>query len=573
VRIRKALDWLAERRGVCLACIAGRRGVRLACIAIAAVLLAVSLGGLAYSSSSAEAQETPGTAYQHRGKFDYLVYVTPGILYGDEFPKPDAAATGSETDLDPQPHVPPVLFRELLEDLDMAFSYSVDAAEPLQSVRNEATVTIIAEHPRMWQKDMRDWSLPRDSWELRLQFPFEYDLFEMYVKDIEEEIALTRTQRDFVIEANVRTTAITANGSLLDDEYVHRIRLIVKDRTVEFDGDLQHTERRSVDGIDFILQGRFDYEAYMSYSRLYEGEVLRSEPLPVATEEERPRVTLESVATIGPGQVLYPRTIRSIDASFAYALASEGRVHDPVYDVEVTATLSSGDRWSKKLELVPPQQADTGEVSFPIDMAHFDRVVEAIGEQTGVRTGSYDIAIEARVHVRARIDDGRIDEVYTQTLTGRRDGAQLTFGETLSNTKMGSIGGGAVIIEDGRGQWRPPSIAGAVTGAALLAVVGIARVRAGSRRDEVDRAVRKAKKAYRDVLVEIDRMPAVKRGEITISVATMEDLARVAEQGGKPVLYYAGEEIHQFSVLDGQVRYVHTLSHPPAAQPGTEEGS
>lgn len=551
--------------------VAERRGIRIICMTAAAVLLAVSLGGLVYSSSSAEAQETPATAYQHRGTFDYLVYVTPGILYGDEFPRSGEAAADPETAEEQPAHIPPVLFRELLEDLDLAFSYRVDAAEPLQSVHSEATVTIIAEHPRMWQKDMRDWTLSRTGRELRLQFPFEYDLFESYVKDIEEEIALTRTQRDFIIEARVRTTAETVNGHHLDEEYVHSIRIIVKDRTVEFDGDLRHTERRSVDDMEFTLKGWFDYEAYMGYSRLYEGEVLRSEPLPVAEEEERPRVTPQPVTTIGPGRVLYPRTIQSIDGSFSYDLASEGRIADEVCDMEVTATLSSGDRWSKTLELVAPQQADSGEVSFPIDIHYFDRVVEAIGEQTGARTGSYDIAIEARVHVRAGIGDGRIDEVYTQRLTGKRDGAQLTFGETLSDTKMGSIGGGTVVVSNGREQWRPPSIAGALTGVALLAVVGIARVRSGSRRDDTDRQVRKAKKAYRDVLVEIDQMPAVERDEISIPVSTIEDLARVAEQSGKPVLYYAGYGEHQFSVLDGQARYVHTLSQPQARGPGIEE--
>ncbi len=543
------------------------------CMMAAGVLLAVSLGGLVYSSSSAEAQEKPATAYQHRGTFDYQVYVTPGILYGDEFPKPEDNDRDREPEDEELAHVPPVLFRELLEDLDMAFSYRVDAAEPLQSVRSEATVTIIAEHPRMWEKDMRDWSVSRDARELRLQFPFEYDLFESYVKDIEEEIALTRTQRDFIIEARVRTTAETVNGRLLDDEYVHTLRIILRDRTLEFDGDLRHTESRSVDGIDFTLKGWFDYEAYMKHSRLYEGEVLRSESLPVAGEEERPRITPQQVATIGPGQVLYPRTIQSIDGVFSYDLASEGRIADEVCDIEITATLSSGDRWSRKLELVAPERVDSGEVSFPIDIHYFDRVVEAIGEQTGVRTGSYDIAIEARVHVRAGIGDGRIDEVYTQTLKGRRDGAQLTFGEKLSDTKMGSIGGGTVVVEDGREQWRPASIAGTVTGAALLAVVGIARVRSGSRRDEVERQVRKAKKAWRDVLVEIDQMPAVERDEISIPVSTIEDLARVAEQSGKPVLYCASHGEHEFSVLDGQVRYVHTVSHPHPERAGrAQEG-
>ncbi len=546
----KLLEWIAERRGV-----------RLASMAAAAVLLAVSVGGLWYSSSPAEAQETPATAYQHRGQFDYVVYVTPGILYGDELPPPDDEAKEPEPEVEEPAHVPPVFFRELLEDLDMAFTYRVEASEPLRSVRSEATVTVFAEHPRMWQRDMRDWTLSRDSRELRLQFPFDYGLLEYAAKAIEEDIGITRAQRDFIIEARVHTAAETVNGHVLDEEYVHQVRVVLKEKTLEFDGELQHATKHTAGDAGFTLKGRFDYEAYMKYSRLYEGEVLRSEPLPVAEPEERPEVIPQpvEVTTIGPGEVLYPMTIQSIDARFAYDLSSEQRVREATHDIEVTATLSSGDRWKKQLELAPSGPSDTGRVSFPIDIHYFDRVVEAIGEQTGVRIGSYDISIEARVHTRARIEAGAIDEVYTQTLTGRRDGALLTFEDELTGTKTGAIGGGTVVMGTGREQWRPPSIAGALTGAAVLAFVGVARFRGAARRGKVDRAVAKAKKTYREILVEVEQLPAVERDELSIPVRTLEDLARVAEQAGKPMLYHATPDEHLFFVMDGLVRYVHVL--------------
>ena len=466
---------------------ASRRTVRLATIAGAAVVLAASASGLWYSSIPAEAQESDLTYYQHRGSFDYTVYVDPGVLYADQFVLPDDAASEPASDADSADGTDmlPVFFRELLEDFDMALTFEASCDQPFRSIRTEALVTIVAEHPRLWRREMRVYNDSRDAAQLRVAFPVDFDLLEFGVKKIEDEIGIKRTQNDFVIEARVRAVGETLDGQAFDEQYLHSVRLIVKDKTLELTGDLTRTEERAIGDSVLRMKGRFDYEAYMTYSSLYDSEILRSEPLPVASPETPTDAAVQprSSVTLGPGQVLYPSTIQAIDATFNYGFSCDKPIDRSTHDIVVTATLSSGDRWAKKLTLVPLSTLEMGSVSFAVDIPYFDRVVAAIGEQTGVKTGSFDFSIEARVHTRAWTAGGVVDEFYTQVLSGRRDGAQLTFNDSLTSTKEGMLGNDAPPGEPEHGTLRSVSLFGVSAGAIALAMVGVASVRGGRRSD------------------------------------------------------------------------------------------
>lgn len=546
----------------------GNRRMHLVAVGLAALLLAVSLVGLYYSSKPAQAQEAAVTLYQHRGQFDYVAYATPGVLYSDEFQLPDPTAMEDDAAATVE-DVPRIFFRNLLQDVDLIFTYDVECAEPLSMVQSEATITIFAEHPRLWRNDMREWTASTDSRRLRVRFPLDYELMEMYVKQVGDEIGITRSQSDFIIEAYVRTTGLTLQGQMFDEQYVHTVKAILKDNTLELDGDLRGSTGRSVGDTALTLDGRFDYEVYMKQSSLYDDEVLRSEPLRVADADSRyaPTVEPQPATQIRPGQVLYPQTIQSIEATFGYDFSSEGRIEEATQEVTVVATLSSGTQWNKELTLVPTTPLTERSVSFPIDVEYFGRVVEAIGEQTGARSGSYDIAIEARVHTRATVAGKAIDEVYTQLLTGSRSGAQLTFSDNLTNTEQGSIETGEPVTTPGGNDLRPLSLIGVVTGVAALSFLGVIWVR-GGRRDEAARALSKTRKQYRETLVDVDEIPASSSGDTTVSVRTIDDLARVAEQAGKSILCYVATDAPTFLVLDNGVRYVHRMrppQHPPAA--------
>jgi len=61
---------------------AGSRTVRIICFALAGALLVASAVGLGLSAA-APTEEVPAAKYEHKGRFDYTVYLKPSILYGD----------------------------------------------------------------------------------------------------------------------------------------------------------------------------------------------------------------------------------------------------------------------------------------------------------------------------------------------------------------------------------------------------------------------------------------------------------------------------------------------------------
>lgn len=122
------------------------KAVRIACFALAGALLAASGVGLWYSFSAPSEVEVPAATHQHNGQFDYTVYLKPSTLYG-EFIPPQGEKEEEE--------MPLIFFRDIIDEVRMVFSYKFDCSEPTARVTNDVVVTITAENPGMWRKEVR----------------------------------------------------------------------------------------------------------------------------------------------------------------------------------------------------------------------------------------------------------------------------------------------------------------------------------------------------------------------------------------------------------------------------------
>ena len=203
-----------------------------------------------------------------------------------------------------------------------------------------------------------------------------------------------------------------------------------------------------------------------------------------------------------------------------------------------------------------------------MDIAYLDQVVRAISEQTGVRVDAYEMDFEATVRTSARTGNGMIDDIYTQVVEARRDGAVLRFGEDdFAATMSGTISGGNSAAASGTGDWLPPSIAGAVASAAMLGILAVARVHTGGS-EPTSAAVAKAVRKHKHVLVNVRNIPPAAPSDRVVQITSLEDLARAADDAVKPVLYHHDGRAHTFCVLDGTVRYV--CSFPARGDAGDE---
>jgi len=525
---------------------------RIICFALAGALLVASAVGLWRSFSAPGEVEISGASYEHKGQFDYVVYLKPNSLYG-EFILPKEEPEEAEEAEEP----PLVFFRDIMEDVKLAFSYKFDCSEPTTSITNDVVVTIIAENPGMWQKEMKQVEESHRGKEFREAFTLRLNSLDKVVDDIEEEIGVTSAKREFIIRAVVHTTAGTVSGVTIEDDFSHEITAILKEKTLELKGDLKGSDTGSEEGVKYEEEGWFDYEVYLKHNRLYGAVVLRSEPLPVA---EPPPSPPPPPQTLGPGLVYFPKIIDSIKASFSYQFDCDKPVREQSKEVELNVIIENPDKWSKSLVLVPKTEK-TGDftISFPIDLDYLNEVSDAIASETGAG-GASNFNIKANVHAVARTDLGTVDEVYSQSLEGKLEGNTLTFGEELSQSQSGSIGGVTTPTASEKGGWKTPWLAGLVVALVALGYFGWNQTQlkvAGV--SEVEAEAIRAKKKYKQVIVDVEELPSVKPNEMVIPIGSVDDLARIADDLVKPVLHQVEAGRHIYCIVDGAVRYQYLL--------------
>ena len=526
------------------------RPLRITCFALAGALLVASLVGLGFSAA-APAEEVPAAKYEHRGQFDYTVYLKPSTLYGD-------VILAEDEEQEEEQRVPMVFFRNIIREVQLAFSYNFDSSQSLGNVTNEVVVSVIAENPGVWQKEITQLEETHIGGEFTVDFPLDLSGLDSIVDDIEEEIGTVARERQFIIRAVVTTTAETAPGQTIEDEFSYELAAVLTAKKLELKGDLGAVEEGSQEGIRYEARGRFDYEVSLEPNQLYETDVLRSEDPPVAAPPAEPQAPPQ---TLGPGLLYFPRIISNIRASLSYQFLCDRPISQQSQEVKVTVIIENPDKWSRSLVVLPKtNKAGSFTISFPIDIEYFKMVIDAIGQETGVRGTSHNIVIKADVRTVARTDVGTINEVYTQTLTGQLDGDTLTFDEELSGSESGSIGGAALPGASGEGGSRAPWIIGLVIALLALAYFGWSQTQLGLAPVSAGAAeAARAGKKYRQMMVDVEELPGVRPTETVIPLNSLDDLARVADDLVKPVLHQAERGRHTYCVIDGGVRYVYVI--------------
>jgi hypothetical protein len=523
---------------------AGSRRLRIICFALAGALLVASIVGLGYSAA-APTEEVPTAKYEHRGHFDYTVYLKPNILYGDVI----------LTEEGEKEEVPMIFFRDIITEISLAFSYNFSCSQSLSSVTNNVVVSIVAENPDVWQKQMTQLEELHEGTEFRVDFPLDLSGLDGIIDDIEKEIGITSSKRQFIIRAVVTTAAETTLGQIIEDTFKYELPAILTAKKLELQGDLEGSKEGYREGTRHEARGRFDYEVSLEPNKLYETTVLRSEVLPVGQPPSSPQ-------TLGPGLVYFPKIIDNIKASFSYRFLCDRPISEQSQEVEITATIENAGQWSKSFVVMPKtNKVGSFTTSFPIDIQYFTRVIDAIGRETGVSGTSHNITIKADVHTIAQTDLGKVDEVYTQTLGAALEKNNLIFGKELSQSQSGAIVGGAAIPgapQEGRS--RTPWIICLVVALLALGYFGWSQTRlrlASVSAGEAEAA--RAGKKYRQMMVDVEELPGVKPTEIVIPLNSLDDLARIADDLVKPILHQAKEGRHSYCVIDSGVRYMYVI--------------
>ncbi len=509
-------------------------------LAFSAILLVGLLVGLvsAYRAPDRLEQETSLLDYQHRGEFDYQVYLGPSYLFG---PPPQ--------DLPPSQMFPAAI----VDSIDFTFHYSPVAEAPA-----EVWIDAVLQNPGVWQKEIELVPTTGIASDSDVSFSLDVDAINEVFDIVEEEIGIIASSHNVNISAFVGTA----------QEYsVYTLALQLGDTLIEVDNDLRIDQAPGT--------GEFSYVVNLKPNSIYDTETI---------------TPLQSLATspitvLGPGDIIFLNLVDKIDITYDYSFGSDKSIEPIATDLEIMVILEASDTWVKEFPLLQTTESGDFNVKFSLDLPYYLNMINKIVSETGVPSESRKLTVSARVHVTADTPFGKIEDTFSHLMLGTLEVGTLQWGEELAKTENGAITISQVVPN-------PQKILGlSVPGArvtfsiftVLSFFLGVYSVifyfRAGSRGlSQIEQEVFRIKKQHGDRIVEATSQATLK-SERVIALDSIENLFNTADELGKIVIHQppiSQEDPHAYYLFDGITRYQHLLG-PHHAEEGfevikTEEG-
>jgi hypothetical protein len=525
-------------------------------VVVVSLLLIASIVGLwrAYAMPETVAQEVALVTYRHFGNFDGIVYVTPSYLLGNP---PETSQDETESSL---------YFTNIIDDIQVGFDYNFVPDSPTV-VSSQVEVVAIITGPSKWQKTIPLTSASGLGNHFNISFPLDLDEIDEMINTIEVELGFRRPEStvqnsySLVIEARVKVNG-SAGSEQINDTFVQTTGIEVVRGTLEWDNQLFLSERETHSDFSYRHQGSFDYTIRVKQNSLYPSQTLTSDLY------SPPSLIRQQWS----GEVIYLKLTDIMKTNFSYKFRCDKPVRNLVEELQVTASLEFTDVWTKTFILVPDtQESGDFEVEFYLDVNFFKELTDTIMEEIGMGPSSHQLTIEAVVHTSADTDFGRIDDVFTQTMTGELGTTVITWDEELESSKSGSISQTQVISN-------PDKLIGlSVSGArslfiyltsviAVLCLFGgiLYVIRGPAKLPEIEEEARRAKRKYKDLIVDVQELPEVKDA-VVVPLDSLDGLVTTAQGLFKPVLHQVETGRHTYCVLDAMIRYEYVSEEKPPA--------
>jgi hypothetical protein len=168
---------------------------------------------------------------------------------------------------------------------------------------------------------------------------------------------------------------------------------------------------------------------------------------------------------------------------------------------------------------------------------------------------NYDLSINAEVHTTANSPSGPIDSIFTHSLEGTLGTTIITWEEALLKTEPGTLSETVVVTDPNLPNFRRQSIV--VTGVLLVIFLFVAwhAIQARPVLSEIKLEALRAKKKHKNVIVDVQKLPTVRHGEVIIPINSLEELIKVSDSLMKPVLHQVEADKHTYCVIDGLTMY------------------
>lgn len=248
--------------------------------------------------------------------------------------------------------------------------------------------------------------------------------------------------------------------------------------------------------------------------------------------------------------------------------------HQYQFQISESATISSSyslraiiqtDLWTKTYTLIPTKTSEstgtrlTLTESYPIDFRFYDSILTTINEETGINAPNPLLLIQASITVSAKTSEYTIFETFNPEITMSLNQKTIEFSDLLSLSKSGSKTETITIehpeVEETQQARLYTSIASVIILFIYLAITKMKPTEITALEQELN----KIQKKYGEWLVTAESNPVDPLSK-QISIASMEELSRISEDLGKPMIHYQkNKSMNIFIVIDDEHIYQHEL--------------
>jgi hypothetical protein len=268
---------------------------------------------------------------------------------------------------------------------------------------------------------------------------------------------------------------------------------------------------------------------------------------------------------IQSGDPIFPKLTCSVDVSFQYTFiaqtdASIAGTHQLIATISETAS-----SWRRvvPLEEVMTFSGNVFGAATKLNLCQIEGLIQSMEEETGFHAGSYLLTISPNIHIIGNIGGNALESEFDPSLTFSYDRVHFYAtqgseeGHPFNPTETGTTGGehqtantilffGMEIAVPALRWFSVIVLLGSLAGVVFFGM----KMQELSKQDQ-SRFIRMK---YKSMMVDVHQTMLVNKADI-VDVASIDDLAKLAEKFSTMILHTEGSALHSYYVRDNGATY------------------
>ncbi|MBA3037932.1 MAG: hypothetical protein FP814_15765 [Desulfobacterium sp.] len=270
---------------------------------------------------------------------------------------------------------------------------------------------------------------------------------------------------------------------------------------------------------------------------------------------------LYDTSTLGSNMTYFTKIVDRIDTIFSYEFTCDNPASIQG-NYEVIATVST-ELWEKNFVIVPGKEF-SGEkkanftAKFPLNLTVHNDFVESIGKEIGVQAKEPKLKLIYNINTVATIKNRQVKETFAPTMVIPLSKGAFDISGDISSRKPGSITRTEPFFRQDVIDKRIYTFITTILFFILLLLFAYLTKNKPIEMNRVEETVANINKKYGDWIADAKEMPLT-GNQVSVSLNSMEDLIKIAEELGRPVIHVKNAQKHYYYVLDGSMRYEHLV--------------